>query len=324
MNASAVRRLTQKLKTKGDISRVAADNIYSLYSSNKLNPDSPKADLELISALEEWFYAVEERLNTGARGNFIFTLDTAHFYHGNLSVAAGKALQALKERGVFGDFFGTLMVDNKVYSSFPESFKELFTWDTLERDGADFYTLKQSRAGFYYYKIKELKNARFHTIAKLTEKFFPIAKCVYGMEREFFEIASGARQITARPWVLGGRQMDLYVLAAFTKKKDIPCMTVSDTRGKAIAFVAKEYEPMIKKVKDTPFEDLVKNALNENIINQKMAWALLNDNAIRGFPVVEFVEASVNYLESLVHIKVEWEAIKKEIKRDSKWLVETR
>jgi len=75
-SAEDIRRLTQKLKTQGDITLEEADLIYSPCRSNErytiFDSRSNKLNRELTAALEGWHKVVADKIKAGERGNFVF------------------------------------------------------------------------------------------------------------------------------------------------------------------------------------------------------------------------------------------------------------
>ena len=76
-DAKNVKLLIQKLKMQGDITTEEADKIYSYFldpSIEKTQLNSFNGDFKLMDTLEEWYKVVAEKIKTGERGNFIFTI----------------------------------------------------------------------------------------------------------------------------------------------------------------------------------------------------------------------------------------------------------
>lgn len=75
-SADDIEKLTQKLKTQGDISLEEADWIYSLLSENPkaFNFDSSVYNHELYITIELWYKTISKKIKEGKHGNFIFTI----------------------------------------------------------------------------------------------------------------------------------------------------------------------------------------------------------------------------------------------------------
>ena len=173
--ADEIKQLTKKLKEQGDILLEEADWIYSLFSEHsqktKLNPHSFTV---LMLSLEEWYYAVTEKIKNGYRGNFLLTIPLSDSAQGLLHLAQETAKDAIKEYGYPEDVFRRLMIDQRIYSSLPEEFQKLFVKEFVNVQYESFYVLLSPRVGFDYYPLKELKNAEFNTISQFMKKFSPI------------------------------------------------------------------------------------------------------------------------------------------------------
>ncbi len=83
-DAKNVKLLIQKLKMQGDITTEEANEIYSYFldpSIERTQLNSFNGSYKLISALEEWYKVVAEKIKAGLRGNFVFTIRLDDGFH---------------------------------------------------------------------------------------------------------------------------------------------------------------------------------------------------------------------------------------------------
>lgn len=322
-DAQTIQQLTQKLKEQGDITLKEADRIYSLFSENAaktvFNFGSPEYDYKLIQALENWFHAVTEKIKAGQRGNFIFTVHLDdNFYCKNMYQAV-EVIDALREHGSFEDLCNVIMLDEKLYSTFP--FKRLFKKD----DDTGTYKLQNLRAGIFYYPMKT--KAGTCTISQVMKKFIPVTVSLFPgvLVTDLFELIFNLEISTVKTlWTLGVSELKPRILSSFLKYENIPCIAAADTHSKELfVFVEKDKAFIMKKALEIPFEKLIENALCSEIIDQKAARKLLNNNPLFKFPAQKFIDASVKYLDKVVQMNVEWKKAREAVEKDSKWLEET-
>ena len=80
-----------------------------------------------------------------------------------------------------------------------------------------------------------------------------------------------------------------------------------------------------KRALEIPIEDFLKNAIAQNIIDNKMADGLLNSNGfLAGFPRKAFTEANIKYIDDIIKAKKEWEVLRKAVEEENEWLEEIR
>jgi len=323
-DAKTIQQLKQKLKEQGDITLKEADRIYSLFSENAaktvFNFGSPEYDYKLIQALEDWFHVVAEKIKAGQRGNFIFTIHLDdNFYCKNMYQAV-EVIDTLKEYGSFEDLCNVIMVDEKFYSALP--FKNL-----LKKDSLGAYKLQSLRAGMLNYPFKT--RAGTYTISQVMKKFVPITiptrpgvLAVDWFKMLFNSETDGLRS----PWTLGESEIKPCIISAFLKYEDIPCIAAADIRftNQFSVFVSKDKVFIMKKVLEVPFEKLVENALCSGVIDKKEARKLLNNNPLLKFPIQNFIDASVKYLDKIAQMRMEWETTREMVEKENKWLEETR
>ncbi len=346
IDADKIRQLTRKLKEQNDISPKEADQIFSLFSANslktKLNPNSSKADHDLMDALTCWYKIVAQKIKQGYRGNFIYTIvmpdklpPSYGGFHYFIRNAQENAEENLKQYGTFEDFFIRLLVDHKIYSSLLPEFQKLFTEMTFCSQSKGFYILTCPRAGMYHYPIKTKTGT--YTIAQFIEGFSPIMKIHhYSRGNSFFEVASGSYKLTPNSQLfkatLSGSIIAQYVVAAYMEHKKISCIVMighspADSPysfdESVVVFTEKDKVRIMKDVLKIPFEDIVKNALHENIISKKMAKDLLDDNLVNDLPV-DFIEASVKYIDNALQRQKEWKTTREDVETEAEWLEEIR
>lgn len=319
-DAKEISKLTRKLKMQGDISLKEANKIFALLSQNslstKLNPNSSRADNSLINALGKWFWAVADRIKQGKRGNFIFTVGIANFMFHNLCdpkdlvhVALKEAKESLGEHGSFEEIFSELLVDKKAYNLLPKELRKFFT--------------------------KKFINPGNYSISQLVEeKFLPIMKShSLNLGAGFFEIASGVIEVFPHSQLMkeiNRRKASKYVIAAYMREKGFPCMIMAGLGCKSeggaciIVFTEKDKAPIVKEAFKIPFEDIVKNALNENVIDEKLAKGLSTDTLIRNFPAEDFIRTGAKYIDKTLQVRREWKSTRNMAERELEWPEEIR
>jgi hypothetical protein len=330
-DADAIRKLTQKLKEQGDISLEESDWVYSLFldtfpDKKTFRLNSPAFDPELVDALEEWFNVVAGKIAHGQRGNFIFTIRLDN----GLYKCIYPAKRTLENHGNFEDLCTFIMIDKNLHP--PRPLEHLFT-----QDEGNFYTVEGFQAGFesyragmYYYPVKT--KGGDHTFKRFFETLSPVmttmetrATILYRLSETIFEVVSGKREVPNDSGTLGEFELDPYITALFMRRQNIPCAIASSVyTGESVFFVEKDKARIVKKMRETPFEMLVKDALDKKIIDETMAKQLLNDNPIFNFPFKAFVENSVKNIEDMVKLKMDMESARERAKDEDAWLEQTR
>lgn len=80
-----------------------------------------------------------------------------------------------------------------------------------------------------------------------------------------------------------------------------------------------------KRALEIPIEDFLKNAIAQNIINNKVADEILNTNGfLAGFPKTAFTEANIKYIDKITKAKKEWEETRNMVESEIEWLEEIR
>ena len=331
-NVEEIKKLTQKLEKQNDIFLEEADWIYSLLSENPkvFNFDSSVYNHELYITIERWYKTVSKKLKEGKRGNFIFTIMfNKQQYINKLTLPARKAI---KKYGVPEDLYDVIVIDEKLYSTLPykHMFKKIKYHEIkYHEDLKGVYKIKNPRAGLYHYPIKV--GHLTYTIDGLINQLAPIATIPLAnsldraLYREAFKVAVGAHNITQDPGVFGTKEVELLTLAAFIKHKDISCAATIDAYGKHFAaFVEKGRERVVKEAINVPFDEIAKNAVQENVINKETAKTLLNSEYIILFSIIDFINASVKYLDDVVKTKLEWKDARKIVEDEEGWLENIR
>jgi hypothetical protein len=326
MIESSIYELIQKLKTQGDITIEEADWIYSLFSRDAmyttLYPSSPKFNSELSQALQEWYEVVAEKIKADERGNFVFTVFFSENTHFNKLLS--PAHEAIEKHGTFEDLCNVIMIDEKTYSTLP--FKHLFS--EVKENLKNFYKLKTPRVGMLNYPIYIENKA--YTVGELMKRFYPIGTSVsfedvnHALSEEAYKVAVGAREVVQKLFVFG-RYVRLITLAAFMRYKDFSCVAALDAYNSAfVTFTEKDKAPIIKDVLEIPFEELVQNAVRERVIDKKTAKTLLDNYPITNFPLKDFTETSVRFLDDVVRRKMEWKVTRNAIEYETEWMEEIR
>ena len=355
-NADSVYRLIRKLDKQNDISLKEADWIYALFSPSmlrtKLNPNSSKADRDLMHALKGWYQVIAQKIEQGHRGNFIFTITLVESLPKSLPKNTGRpgsfinevqknARKSLEKHGRFEDLFSKLIIDRGIYSSLPKELQKLFIEETKDQQGESFYILKSPRANMYHYPIKTEKGV--YTIAQFMENFAPIMTTRnYNVGDIFLKTIRGAYSTLLdfkNSWYLHNLDKSVIVqcvIAAYMKYKELPCVTMLKYNNKDSPFVfdgafvfftEKDKAKTIKDALKIPLEDIIKNTLNEKAINavdKKMLENLLYKDHIIRFPDEEFIEVSIKYIDNIIQRQKEWETTRQSVEDEDVWLEEIR
>ena len=341
IDANRIKRLIQKLKSECDITTEEANEICDLYSirlvKTVFNSDSLEFDYKLSQSLKKWYDAVAEQIRSGRRGNFVSTvtfLGYAHFLKLSSSVR-----DAIEKYSTFEDLCNTIMIDEKTYSALP--CKHLFK----EIPGASprkAYKMESNFLGMCYRptkdgarSISELLSEYFLPVATITAPDVGQAGCPGEMIYELaYRIAVGASEI---PNALRKYETKPVIFAAFMRNNDISCIAAADLykdqfvptarqayKNRFTFSVERDKAPLVKEALKIPFEELVQNALDKNVISKKMAVSLLGDERISNFPIKEFVQTCAEYIGEIARKKVEWKTTRQIIEGEAEWLTEIR
>lgn len=297
-DADRIRQLTQKLEEQGDITVEEADEIYFL---SLQNPPG------LSKALSDWYYAVSDKIKAGQRGNFIFTIDLSEDINYLWLVK-----RDIQERGAFEDLCNIFMIDKRLCPPL----KGMYSRD-------NYYEIKTSRARMLYYPFKT--DTGSYIVSQFLKKFSPAIvtpmSMTYKQLKTIFEIAVGANDIPSS-WT-SGREVKLFILSFFIKLQNFPCIAAGDMH-RTIIFVEEKHMSVMKAALETSFEELVENALNNNIIDEITAWKIGSYFGVEDPSVRKFVKASAEYLDEKVRLKMAREYIQKITEDEKEWMEEIR
>lgn len=322
-------QLIQKLEKEGDIFLEEADWIYSLVSKKPdvFNFDSPAYNKELYAAAELWYKAISKKIKAGQHGNFIFTIIRNKDKDQKINKLTLPAWKAIKKYGNPEDLYNIVVIDEKIYSALP--YKHMFDKIKHHKDLKGIYKIKTPRAGLYHYPI-EVGHLTYTIGGLINDQLAPVVTIPLtnspdrALYREVFKVATGARDITQDPY-FGKKEVELFTLAAFIKHKNISCAAATDVhKNHFTVFVERGRARIVKEALDVPFEEMIKNAVQENVIDKKIAKTLLDSEYIAEFPTIDFVNASVKYLDNVVETKLQREITRKIVEEEDGWLEETR
>lgn len=340
-DANEIRQFTQKLDRQGDIFPQEADRIYSLFcwecAKTFFDHNSPMFDGELSTALQNWYKVAAEKIAKNKRGNFVSTVMFNNWSCFNKLLF--PAQEALEKYGTFEDLCNTVMIDEKTYLELP--YKHLFESTTSEGAGdlQNVYAMKSFRAGMYYSPINV--DDKVYTVGDLIKRFSPVAvvtssdffeRAIYEIA---FEIAAGASKLSNGLSPLGQRNVKPYLLATFIRHKNISCIAAADflhsitvplakkiIKNRFFLFAEKDKAHIVQEALKIPLEDIVKNALDRNVIDRNIAKNLLNDKdkPYSNFRSNKFVQTSVEYIDNIVQAKIKWKSMRKTIEGEDSWL----
>ncbi len=315
MSEDEIRQLIQKLERENDISLEEADQMFSFAEAlaeaiteegalyvpvmeNKLGQTFP------VSAIDSWYEAVAQKIKAGQSGNFVFSISFTYSpsrFYGWLF----PAIEAIDEYGSFEDRVRAIKVNQKMLSLFPKYFLNSFKWE--KRDGL--YVLYSDRAGFYRYPRRNPENGKTYTISQLFKKILSLPLAIPQEE------------------IIAPSKTDkvLYVLKYLQQK--VPYMEIKAMEqllGKTAIFTSKEGISIARKAVNVSFEELVKNAVAQNIINEDAARELLKGKGEDSYIDAKFTEASIKYIDDIIKAKKEWEETRNMVENEIEWLEEIR
>lgn len=324
-NANDIKRLTKKLQKQNDISLQEADWIYSLFSPDfrESHPNAYHYNSALVRALEEWYDMVSVKIESGCRGNFLFSVVWDSNKPDTIGHAISKVNKALSNHGSLEDFFAILMTSSELYHSFPKWFQRLFTkavGNILNNGEPQYiYTLTSPRVGMYHYPIETETGTR--TIAQLMKRFTPAIKMNTADRKPnpwiLFDMATGRGRFA--PW-----HMKEYVFGTYLRNKKVPLIFMENYmmygRYTLTFFTEKDKARLVKTTLEIPFEELVNKALREKVIEASDAKMLLNNNMIREHLFEKFVETSTKWIDMIVRAETNHETARKMIEEEDGWL----
>lgn len=333
MTNNAIYELIQKLKTQGDVTIQEADQIYFVTSAafkaicdiidyhpaldhtemhDLLNKDFP------VSALKYWYDVVADKIRAGQSGNFIFSVLISYgysFYYNYLNTAI-RALRGDENTeyckdhvGAFEDRVVSIRANKQAYKLFPKPFRQLFHWqENFQWEIYKWlYELKIDRAGFIRYPLRELNG---DTVLQLFKRLSLMSVTIPQEENA----------------IISRMNVGRYVLAYLKQKVPFIQMSATKSYHNDIAVVTNnEGLLMAKRALKIPIEAFVENAVEQNVIDRRVARLLLNTNGnLAGFPDTEFAEANLRYIDSVVsdmlQVKAEQEAMQKTVEGEPNWL----
>jgi len=108
-------------------------------------------------------------------------------------------------------------------------------------------------------------------------------------------------------------------------QRAVPYVDIKTVNGLSFIFTNEAGISIAQKILDISLEEMVKNALEQNIIDKRIAKELLKENTfIEGLIDEGFVKISLKYIDSVVKTKLEWEATQKTVEDEDIWLEEVR
>ncbi len=314
-------QLLRKLKTQGDISVKEADQIRSfmkdvyefmfrmeqeIYGPNAeamTSWDARKLLYEQfpVAALQDWYKAVARQIEKGQSGNFIFSIpiDREMLF---FNKSALPALEALEKYGKPEDRMEAIFVNPKIHSLFPKYFRNLFAWERLNKYSS-LYTIRGKHAGFFRRPLRDPKSGETCTFAQMIKKLSLIPVMTNEGQGSSIAFSNKTRYL----------------------QRAVPYVDIKTVNGLSFIFTNEEGISIAQKILDISLEEMVKNALEQNIIDKRIAKELLKENTfIEGLIDEGFVKISLKYIDNIVKTKLEWEATQKTVEDEDIWLEEVR
>lgn len=351
-----IRDLLWKLKMLGDISLEEAEQIYSVMrsflqairdvSSQKSTFDVSKIysllDKEYpIAALQDWRRTVARQISMGQKGNFIFSMSLEHG-DPRLYEYWALVMKALEKHGSFEDRIISIRAVPKMYNSLPRYFQNLFKWEESEK----MYILKGERVGFFYYPRRDPEGGKDFTIAQIFQKLFLFSAVISSEECSMFDVAERASKylkqnalyvklhvkkppdkenvfyFNAKDVSMARTAGTIYALEYLKQNAPyIEVYTMAPYGKETIIYTNTEGISMTKKVFEITMEELLENAIKQNIISKDTAEEFLKHGGyIDHFPDEEFTKASVEYIGKRMKRKKEWKAMQKIVEEEDSWL----
>jgi hypothetical protein len=312
-DADEIKRLTQKLKDKGDITLEEADEIYFL------DPPYPYD----LRPLYRWYEAVAEKIKQGFRGNFVFTVDIFKD-----AAVLWPAQSAIRENGTFEDLCNLIIIDKQLNLSFKDMLSQTFKDAFAQNKG--YYEITGSRAGTLYYPIKTATGT--YTIAQFVKKLSLaiITGISFRIERELFKVHKLLKTMFSMtsgslptPEAWSNEDIKLFILGSFIKFHNFPCIATCDYDC-SIIFVEEKYAPIINAATKISFKELVENAIYNNVIDKTMVWILTTSRALENPLVKKFTEASIEYINEKIRMGMAQNFMKDMVENTSEWMDITR
>jgi len=276
---------------------------------SKMIPSSGKYDLLFCDVLNRWFETVSEHVKAGRKGNFITTIPLMPKI--DLGYDEQDFLKLCIQNLPTEDLFSKMLISSKTYEKLPANMKKFF--------GEDSY------GGEKYYVCRNFRAGAFGPFKGITEGFTPVFDVDW---QEFcdpgFKIATGAYEHDGKSWLAGMNEARLYVIAGVMKKRNITPLCVDFLHRKSVLMAAGDDMPFVKKALEIPFENLARQALKRGIITGKMFDALSKNTAIRNFPIAEFVDFCVLYVDLIIQYEIQECEAKRSLDENTEWTLETK
>lgn len=311
----------RKLKNQGDISLREADQIRSLmkdvynfafeleqerHAPNAETMTSWDAQRLLheqfpVAALQDWYKAVARQIEKGQSGNFVFSIpiDREMLF---FNKSALPALEALEKYGKPEDRMEAIFVNPKIHSLFPKYFRNLFAWERLNKYSS-LYTIRGKHAGFFRRPLRDPKSGETYTISQMIKKLSLIPVMTNEGQGSSIAFLNKTRYL----------------------QRAVPYVDIKTVNGLSFIFTNEEGISIAQKASGISLEEMVKNALEHNIIDKRIAKEILRENAfIESFIDEGFVKVSLRYIDGIVKRQMEWEAAKKTVEDEAEWLEEIR
>lgn len=330
IDTDKMRQLMQKLKDQGDISVNEADQIrsfmkdvYNFAFELEQERHAPNAETMTswdaqrllheqfpVAALQDWYKAVARQIEKGQSGNFIFSIpiDREMLF---FNKSALPALEALEKYGKPEDRIMAIWANEKAFSLFPKCLANLFRWDEYEQ----MYALQSDRAGFLRYP--HVEDGKVYTLWQFLHEVSLSPLLTLPGDFAFLTSSSLFANASTMPFAL-----------EYLKRKTC-YMTIAEVNAsdedRTTVFVDKKHLSMARIALSVPFEDIVKNALAQKIVDKDLVKELLNsDKETEWFLDIKLINAGIRYIEEAVKVKMEWEAKRKEVEESNEWLEEVR
>ena len=213
------------------------------------------------------------------------------------------------ELSKFEDRITVVRANKQIYTLFPKSFQDLFYWEESDELYV-FYVSRDDRVGLFHRPLRELEG---DTISQLLKKLSIIPVMTPQEKGAVFSRANATR----------------YILTYLKQK--IPFIQMDARKpycNETIIFTNKDGILMAKKAFEVSLEELVKNALEQNVIDMSIAKKLLKRDEridyLDCFPDEEFTKMSLKYIDNIIEMKKEWEAVQDIVEEEAKYLEEVR
>lgn len=213
------------------------------------------------------------------------------------------------ELSKFEDCITVMRANQKIYTLFPKSFQDLFYWEESDELYV-FYVSCDDRVGLFYRPLRELEG---DTILRLLKKLSIIPVMAPQEKGAVFS------RVNAAKYILTYLKQKIPFIQMDARKSDC---------NETIIFTNKDGILIAKKAFEVSLEELVKNALEQNIIDMSIAKKLLKRDEridyLDYFPDEEFTKVSLKYIDNIIEMKKKWEAMQDIVEEEAKYLEEIR